>query len=146
MDGTCARGRCPVSRLPRRCLDCGQLTGTGSRCPEHAAQARANRPTRRGYTHAERNRRAATVAAWVQRWGDWCPGWGTRTAHPVQAPNVLTADHAIPGDQTGELVVLCRDCNASKSDKGLNVSDSGRGPRPWSSQVSVTLPRGVSGP
>jgi hypothetical protein len=125
-----------VTRLPRRCLQCGQLIASGSRCPACAAPGRANRPTRRGYGNAERRRRAATVTAWIQRWGQWCPGW-QRAAHPVTAPNVLTADHIIPGDQYGELTVLCRICNASKSD---NHSDNGQSHDPVSAQVFVTHP------
>ncbi len=104
-----------MTRLPRPCLGCGALVRGASRCPPCAATADT---TRRDYGSAERQRRARAVAAWTERCGDWCPGWGHRAAHPVAAPNVLTADHEIPvaagGDQSGVLVVLCQSCNSSK--------------------------------
>jgi 5-methylcytosine-specific restriction protein A len=110
-----------MTNLPRACLGCGQLVRGASRCPTCAAVVEANRPhrpTRSGYTAAERKRRAAAVADWRDRFGDWCPGWADRPPHPVEPPNDLTADHLVPvaagGHQSGALVVRCRVCNGAK--------------------------------
>jgi 5-methylcytosine-specific restriction protein A len=64
----------------------------------------------------ERLRRAAVVAAWRERYGDWCPGYMV-AAHPHWD---LTADHLDPvgmgGREDGPLSVLCRGCNSRKRD------------------------------
>lgn len=101
----------------RPCLDCGRLvTGPrtphrGVRCPP-CAQGHA---TRRQVTAAETRRRAETVAAHREQYGDLCPGY-RRAPHPSVD---LTADHIVPvaagGAEDGELGVLCRECNSSKA-------------------------------
>lgn len=97
---------------------CGNLTVTGSRCPQCARiveteRTRAKRQ-RRPYTAAERARRARVVTAHRRQLGDWCPGW-RRPPHPAQD---LTADHPIPvavgGAEGQDLTVLCRSCNSRK--------------------------------
>lgn len=64
--------------------------------------------------HAERQRRADTVRAYREVYGDVCPGWGV-AAHGAAD---LCADHVLGvgagGSPTGELGVLCRSCNARK--------------------------------
>ena len=104
----------------RPCLDCGKPS-PGNRCPQHQAQreaARPERPTSQDRDDAERARRAAAVAAHRRTYGEWCPGWRARAAHPVYAPNDLTADHEVAvaagGDPHGRLVVRCRVCNGAK--------------------------------
>src|SRR6266542_1676800 len=94
------------------CRGCGRPSKR-SRCS--TCQGKRPRPT---YTHAERKRRAATVDAWRQRYGEWCPGWG-EPPHPTSPRNPLTADHVIPvavsSDEDGTLTVLCRRCNGRKA-------------------------------
>lgn len=107
----------------RPCIDCGRPT-RGRRCPPHQAaheRGRAPRPTNLTRDTNERNRRAAAVDAHRATYGEWCPGWGSRPAHPVQPPNILTADHDTPiangGDPNGPLTVRCRICNGAKSNR-----------------------------
>lgn len=104
----------------RPCLDCGRLS-SGSRCPDHA-RVIARRTTRakrqrRPYTAAERDRRAAAVAAHRATYGDWCPGW----RRPAHYATDLTADHVVAvaagGREDGALGVLCRPCNGAKRDR-----------------------------
>ena len=103
----------------RPCLHCGR-PGPTSRCPTPACQP-PPRPAphirRPGYTKAERERRAATVAEWRNTYGNWCPGW----AVPPHPSTDLTADHITPvdagGDEAGPLAVLCRGCNGRKGAK-----------------------------
>lgn len=69
----------------------------------------------------ERQRRAATVRAWIEEYGYWCPGYQV----PAHAADVLTADHIVAvgagGPEDGPLTVLCRSCNSRKRD-GQNGS------------------------
>lgn len=91
------------------------------RCPTHQSQRerhqRSTVPTKVTRTHAERQRRAATVAAWREAHGDWCPGHGV----PGHQSSDLTADHvqavANGGPADGALAVLCRPCNARKGSR-----------------------------
>ena len=106
--------------MRRPCLECGALT-EGSRCPEHRRERDriqlASKRERRPRISSEDRRRAEAVREWRAEHGDWCPGW-QRPPHPATD---LTADHlvsfAVSGDEHGELVVLCRSCNSSKSDR-----------------------------
>lgn len=95
---------------PRRCVRCRQLVAAGVRCECAGAT------TKRGYTNAERVRRARAVADHLEAYGPVCPGW-RREMHEVQ-PATLTADHVLAvaagGTQDGALQVLCRSCNSSK--------------------------------
>lgn len=100
---------------------CRELT-TASRCPDCAAGVERGRTRdkreRRPYTNAERQRRAAAVAAHVAEHGNWCPGWGPARAHESDD---LTADHLVPvaagGAEDGPLGVLCRTCNGRKGNR-----------------------------
>lgn len=100
----------------RTCLDCNTLT-TGPRCPTcKAAQQRtkdARRPDRR--SHAEQQRRRATIAQHVAVYGWVCPGDERHERHPCQD---LTADHITPvgagGREDGPLRVLCRSRNSAR--------------------------------
>lgn len=98
---------------------CGALSNQ-SRCPRHRGHLTQAKRKRRPYTAGERDRRAAAVATWRERHGDWCPGWQA-TPHPATADNPLTADHPNPvaqgGSETAPLSVLCRRCNGRKSDR-----------------------------
>lgn len=95
------------------CLVCGVRTYHGPRCPDHErTRRRQPTPTRTGYTHAEKQRRAAAVAEHIERHGSICPGY-KRTPHYSED---LTAHHVVPvgagGAQDGPLAVLCRGCNS----------------------------------
>ena len=74
-------------------------------------------------------RRASIVDAWIARFGLVCPGF-RRPKHYVRHRRDLTADHVISrsagGSEFGELRVLCRSCNSSRSRKG----SSGRRDKP----------------
>lgn len=106
--------------IARPCARCGRLTPKSpcTRCQryqnrEHTRSKRQRRP----YTAAERDRRAAVVAAHRATYGDWCPGVPSlgRDAH---ASSDLTADHVhavgAGGSEAGPLEVLCRPCNSAK--------------------------------
>jgi len=115
-----------VNAMPMRiCNDCGKLSH-GTRCDPCAtvkrrasnARYRPHAQRRPGYGSAERERRAATVAAWRQAYGELCPGW-QRPAHMADPKdNPLTADHLQSvrsgGMEAGPLGVLCRSCNSRK--------------------------------
>lgn len=67
-------------------------------------------------TYAEHARRRQLVASHRKRHGNICPGWNV-PAHPVTAPNYLTADHVTPrryGGDHGPLQVLCQTCNSRR--------------------------------
>lgn len=109
----------------RPCLDCGQVS-QGSRCTPCAdvkrrasnGRYRPHRERRPDYNSAERGRRAATVQAWRQAYGELCPGWKRPPHLADPARNPLTADHLTPvragASEQGPLGVLCRSCNSSK--------------------------------
>jgi 5-methylcytosine-specific restriction enzyme A len=108
--------------LRRACLGCGKLGRWRSRCPRCQAEVDKRKARARPDLHndaAERRRRAAAVAAWRLRYGDWCPGYSERPGRPAHPSADLTADHAgmvalgHPAD--GPLVVRCRSCNAARA-------------------------------
>jgi 5-methylcytosine-specific restriction endonuclease McrA len=93
-----------------RCLRCGRLAKRSpcERCPRPSAHARGL-----GRDWARRSR--AAIAAWVNRYGPTCPGYG-RPSHTVAVAE-LTGDHRIPrarGGHDGPIDVLCRECNGRK--------------------------------
>ncbi|GAA2137821.1 HNH endonuclease signature motif containing protein [Kitasatospora kazusensis] len=111
-------------RRPRPCLVCGTLTRNPSRCNTHQTEWQAQQDQRRGsaskrgYGSAYRRTAAAVVAKHRTQYGSWCPGWGV-AAH---ASTDLTADHVVPksaggSDETANLAVLCRSCNARKHNR-----------------------------
>lgn len=77
---------------------------------------RAASPVGRG--HAWRMLRDEAIAAHLRRFGWWCPGWG----RPAHGADDLTLDHELPIARGGLSTranlgsVLCRSCNARKSD------------------------------
>lgn len=101
------------------CARCGEPTYSAAVPPMHRT-CRPRSPGRPSESWAERKRRAATVAAWRELYGDVCPGW-QRPAHAAGPDNPLTADHVEPWARTGredtELGVLCRSCNGRKRDR-----------------------------
>ena len=108
-----------MARAPKICAEhgCPFIAVRLNRCQVHAAEhdrrQKRTTPTKiAGRRHAERQRRAATVRAWRNRHGDWCPGYGR---DPHQATD-LTAEHgdalADGGHQDQDLTVLCRSCNS----------------------------------
>ncbi|AWZ25663.1 hypothetical protein CEJ39_17155 [Rhodococcus pyridinivorans] len=100
---------------------CPTIIRGATRCPEHQrardAHQRATVPTKATYNYAELKRRRATVDAWRQQHGDWCPGYQRPPHHSTQ----LSADHITPvalgGAQDGPLGVLCISCNARKGNR-----------------------------
>ena len=105
--------------MRRPCIECGELTDSGSRCAEHEIERPSIR--RPGYNNRERVRRAKLVLHWRTEYGEICPGWGSRKSHHVTPPNYLTADHVVPvaagGAEDGELAILCVECNGRKGRK-----------------------------
>ncbi|WP_094979577.1 MULTISPECIES: hypothetical protein [Rhodococcus] len=107
---------------------CPQIVRDNNRCPQHQrerdAYQRATVPTKATYTYAEQKRRKATVDAWREEHGDWCPGYEV-PAHPSDR---LTADHLTPvglgGAQDGPLGVLCISCNARKGSRVQRGTDT----------------------
>lgn len=94
--GKCAQPGCPV------------IT-TATRCQQHRIES----PTYLERDHAERQRRARAVAAWVAQHGWVCPGW-QRPPHPSHD---LTAAHSVAvanGGAHSPLTVLCRRCNSQQ--------------------------------
>lgn len=107
--------------IRRPCLICSALTTNPSRCDTHQREAQAARErargsaAARGYGQAWRNARAAVLAQHRALYGDMCPGY-QRAPHPSSD---LTVDHITPkaaggSDDSTNLAVLCRSCNASK--------------------------------
>lgn len=90
---------------PRRCLGCGRLTATGSRCRRCAAAIKAIR-------NSEARRAAAVVAA-----ADVCAcGCG----RPPTADDPLQGGHVIPiskGGAGGPMQAERRSCNARKGNR-----------------------------
>jgi hypothetical protein len=95
---------------------------TAARCPtcrtawQQAKDGR--RPMRR--TYAEQQRRAQTVAEWVQANGYVCPGCPISNGNPHPADptsNPLTAEHiksfAETGNEHGPLSVMCQRGNSA---------------------------------
>lgn len=106
-----------MPRAPKHCGAPGCLTLVTGRtyCSEHQAQQRRWHisPTSRASSTSwgERQRRAATVTAWVKANGWTCPGW-QRDPHPARD---LTAAHHTAVANNGvnsALTVLCRSCNS----------------------------------
>jgi 5-methylcytosine-specific restriction enzyme A len=131
-----------MSNLPRRCIDCRGLSQTSPclTCQRRRARNARPNPTNATRDWQERQRRAATVQAWVATHGWTCPGY-QRPAHPATD---LTADHVTPigagGDPRGDLAVLCRSCNGAKSatHNHAAVSDRGAHAIPPPARLSVT--------
>lgn len=101
-----------MTTLPRPCVDCGQLIGSGSRCTrcQRSADARRGSTTERGYG-AEWQKLSAQVIVEEGQCRD-CGTTGTAT-------NPLTCDHivskALGGtDARSNLTCRCRRHNSSK--------------------------------
>lgn len=99
----------------RVCIRCGTPADPRRPCPRCGYHHR--RSTQPDRSWSERQRRRATVDAWVATHGLVCPGYHV-PPHAVARRSDLTADHVIPtslgGPVTGALVVLCRGCNVRK--------------------------------
>ncbi len=117
-------------RAKRICLDCHRLTDHGSRCEKcctscfvHRDYSKVKRPPNMAYTQPEYRRlRARILAAWIKEHGHWCPG-APDLRHAPHPAIVLTLDHIIPirnggTHDEGNLRVLCRSANASRSRGG----------------------------
>ena len=99
-----------MTTLPRRCLDCGQLTRNGSRCQQCARRREAQRQrgttTQRGYGASWQ----AISRSVLDRDGYRCRYCGQPAS---------TVDHIIPKahggtDDRSNLVACCRSCNSVK--------------------------------
>lgn len=90
----------------RRCLDCGNHTTTGSRCPHCTARRQHHRNTNRPWYAGDwpRIRRQALEQQ------PWCTHCGATTD--------LTVDHIAPRTLTAGVQVLCRPCNSRKANRG----------------------------
>jgi hypothetical protein len=111
---------CPTRQL----VQATRGAKTAARCRDcQRARDRAHNARRRATdTYAERQRRAATVRAWIAEHGYLCPGW-QRPPHPADPEhNPLCGDHLDPpgagGPEHGPLGVLCRRCNSAKGASG----------------------------
>lgn len=94
--------------MNRRCLDCPAVIPKGSRCgPCHKAY-------RAKWDGGDWERIArAAVAAHVEAFGYWCPGWRV----DPHASTDLTADHLWPGSLSRGVLVMCRACNGRKGSR-----------------------------
>lgn len=96
----------------RPCLDCGQLTTNGTRCPtcatRTATQRAARRPPRTHYT-GDYRRRAKQVRDNATHC--WICGNPARPGDPWQA------DHLHPGDPDSPLLPAHRSCNAARGNR-----------------------------
>lgn len=110
---------------PRPCLTCGQLTTYGSRCEEHARQARNLHDKRRRKDEyddpAWRALRAAILEEHRAEHGDLCPG--IEGEHLPHHTRDLTVDHVVPFRAGGALLdrantrVLCRSYNGKLANR-----------------------------
>jgi 5-methylcytosine-specific restriction protein A len=92
-------------------LRCGKHHGpTPGLCSICQAHFERDKSRRRRRTPRERQRRQDLIAAHVAIHGWTCPGFECQP-HPATD---LTADHLLPGNEEGELRVLCRSCNSSR--------------------------------
>lgn len=105
-----------MPRAPRPCFEdgCPNIAVYRGRCREHAAEVErrhAQGPTKMD-ARRTRRRRAAVVAEWRQRHGDWCPGYGV-PPHPATDLTAQHGDALVEGGDAGQvLTVLCRACNS----------------------------------
>jgi 5-methylcytosine-specific restriction endonuclease McrA len=99
----------------RVCIRCGTPADPARRCPRCGYHPRPRGQDDRSWS--ERQRRRATVDAWVAAHGLVCPGYAV-PRHAVSMRSDLTADHVTPislgGRIDGPLAVLCRRCNVRK--------------------------------
>ena len=107
-----------MSGTARPCLDCGEITTNGNRCPFHARAREAARRNPVYHTRRWRARTRLVLSRHRRRWGEVCPGF-ERKPHFASPGNPLTVDHRVPIYQGGtddweNLAVLCRECNGRK--------------------------------
>ncbi len=105
-----------MSRFPKPCLDCGQLTTGGNRCATHENLVkqlhevkRANVKRESGQYSGSYKRRAAEIRATALLC--WICGEGARLTDPWQA------DHVQPGEDgdVAELRAAHGSCNRRRS-------------------------------
>ena len=105
-----------MPRAPRPCFEdgCPHVAVYRGRCREHAAEVerrQAQGPTKMD-ARRTRRRRAAVVAEWRRRHGDWCPGYQV-PPHPATDLTAQHNDALVEGGDAGQvLTVLCRTCNS----------------------------------
>lgn len=94
----------------------------GSRCRAHQLRPQSRVLHGSPYTRLHEKLKRQTVTAWVLRYGWVCPGYQI-PPHAVR-PGGLEGEHIIPRSVRPDLTyvlsnysVLCRSCNARKSDK-----------------------------
>lgn len=110
------REAAPMPRAPRPCFEdgCPHVAVYRGRCREHAAEVerrQAQGPTKMD-ARRTRRRRAAVVAEWRRRHGDWCPGYQV-PPHPATDLTAQHGDALVEGGAAGQvLTVLCRACNS----------------------------------
>ena len=100
-------------RFKRPCLDCGVLTDSGNRCPQHqsAFQAKLDerrKPNRKHYSgdypkRAKQVRDTATIC-WICK-------------QPFTDRTQITADHYYPGIPNSPLLPAHKSCNSSRGNK-----------------------------
>jgi len=114
-----------MPRAPKQCAGCTALVVARTYCDEcllHRRRIKPLSPTaqQRDDDNTERQRRKATVNAWVRQHGWVCPGW-ERDPHPSRD---LTAAHATAvaeGGGKGPLTVLCRSCNSRQGTRSSSA-------------------------
>ena len=94
------------------CLDCGELTRNGNRCPSHQGiiNAKVNaRKAERIHYKGDYSARAKAVRDTATHC--WLCGEPARVGDP------WTADHVYPGDPASPLMPAHKSCNSSRGNK-----------------------------
>jgi 5-methylcytosine-specific restriction enzyme A len=111
-DATAAFGQAQatMTALPRRCLDCGQLTRNGSRCQQCSRRR-----------DQQRNRGTTTQRGYGSTWQAISRSVLDRDGYRCRycGQPATTVDHIIPkarggSDDPSNLVACCRSCNSAK--------------------------------
>ena len=110
-----------MSKFPKPCLDCGELTSGGNRCDTHQRRIDELAELRRALVKKTLNTYGGDYkrrAKQVRESAVVCHlcGEGPRVGDPWEA------DHLIPGDPNSGLAAAHRSCNQRRGNKPLEKS------------------------
>ena len=100
-------------QFARPCLDCGTLTKTGNRCPDHARIVDREKEARRKPNRAHYKGAYTKQAKIVRDNATIC--WICKQGPKLNDP--WTADHIFPGVPNSPLLPAHRSCNSRRGNK-----------------------------